>query len=95
VTHRRGDAARNHRDRLPDPVDYFTALFGPVRFNSEGWGIAQCRFHHDRHPSLSIHTSGAYKCHACGQIGGSIIDFEMTLNGTDFRTAVRGLEAMR
>ena len=84
--------------RMPTGDEYFSGLFGPVRFNSKGWALVRCCFHSpDRHPSLSIHRDGGFKCHSntCGAKGGSVIDFEMLRSGTDFKTATRDLGAWR
>jgi hypothetical protein len=83
-------------ERVPTGDEYFTGIFGPVRFNNKGWAQVRCCFHRpDKHPSLSIHRDGAFTCHACGVKGGSVIDFEMLLSGTDFKTAARDLGAWR
>jgi hypothetical protein len=85
-------------DLLPSPEDYFATLFVSVRFNPKGWGLVRCCFHSpDRHPSLSIHRDGGFKCHAlvCGATGRGVIDFEMLRSGTDFKTAARDLGAWR
>jgi hypothetical protein len=94
------DCAKRRRgfdpDLLPSVQDYFATLFGSVRFNSNGWSQVRCCFHSpDKHPSLSISRDGGFKCHACGAIGGGIIDFEMLRSGTDFKTATRDLGAWR
>ena len=65
---------------------YFSGIFGPVRFNGNGWALVRCCFHSpDRHPSLSIHRDGGFTCHACGVKGGSVIDFEMLPSGPTSR----------
>jgi hypothetical protein len=83
-------------ERVPTGEEYFSGIFGPVRFNNNGWAQVRCCFHSpDRHPSLSIHRDGGFKCHACGIKGGSVIDFEMFRSGTNFKTAARDLGAWR
>jgi hypothetical protein len=83
-------------ERVPTGDEYFSGIFGPVRFNRNGWALVRCCFHGpDRHPSLSIHCDGGFKCHACGIKGGSVIDFEMLRSQTDFKTAARDLGAWR
>ena len=83
-------------ERLPTGDEYFSGIFGPVRFNNNGWALVRCCFHlPDTHPSLSIHRDGVFTCHACGVKGGSVIDFEMLRSGTDFKTAARDLGAWR
>jgi hypothetical protein len=82
--------------RLPSADEYFSELFGHIRFNGSGWALVRCCFHSpDRNPSLSVHRDGGFVCHACGAKGGSLIDFEMLRLGTDFKTAVRDLGAWR
>jgi hypothetical protein len=84
------------RSRLPEPRSYYENIFGPLRFNNNGWAVVRCCFHlPDRHPSLSIHRDGGFTCHACHMKGGSVIDFEMLRSQTDFKTAARDLGAWR
>jgi hypothetical protein len=87
---------RFDRDRLPDAEGYFRDLFGPLRFSGGGWAKARCPVHGaDRTPSLSVHQSGAWKCHRCGESGGDIVSFEMFRTGADFKQAVQELGAWR
>jgi hypothetical protein len=91
-------AGRQHfdRDLLPIAEIYFRDLFGPLRFGSGGWAKAKCPVHgSDRHPSLSVHRSGAWKCHRCGESGGDILSFEMFRTGADFKQAAQALGAWR
>ncbi len=95
---RANDSGRRGFDpeRMPTGDEYFSGIFGPVRFNGNGWALVRCCFHWpDRHPSLSIHRDGGFKCHACSVKGGSVIDFEMLRSGTNFKTAARDLGAWR
>ena len=83
-------------ERVPTGEEYFSGIFGPVRFNGNGWALVRCCFHRpDMHPSLSIQRDGGFKCQACGVKGGSVIDFEMLRSGTNFKTAARDLGAWR
>lgn len=91
-------SGRQHfdRDLLPIAEDYFGDLLGPLRFNGAGWAMAKCPVHgSDRHPSLSVHRSGAWRCHTCDQSGGDIVSFEMFRTGVDFKQAVQSLGAWR
>jgi hypothetical protein len=84
------------KDLLPFAEDYFRDLFGPLRFGRNGWAKARCPVHGaDRNPSLSVHLSGAWRCHRCDESGGDIISFEMFCSGADFRRAVQALGAWR
>lgn len=84
------------RDLLPAAEDYFQDLFGPLRFGPGGWAKAKCPVHGaDRNPSLSLHRSGAWRCHRCDKSGGDIISFEMFRAGVDFKRAVQELGAWR
>jgi hypothetical protein len=87
---------RFDRDLLPFAENYYRDLFGPTLFKGNGWAKAKCPVHGaDRHPSLSIHQSGAWKCHTCGVSGGDIVSFEMFRTGADFKQAGQALGAWR
>ena len=56
-----------------------------------GKGLANCPFHNDSNPSLSVNvSSGMYCCHACGEKG-DVFKFVMTQNKCNFITALRYL----
>lgn len=58
------------------------------------WVSVKCPFHEDRHPSLRLLVpDGAYRCMACGEAGGDVIDFIMKLRGLPFRDALTHLHA--
>lgn len=86
----------NWRERLPDPLDYYSAhlkLTGP---NASGNASARCPFHEDRNASLSVCTTGRglWRCHAsCG--GGDMVSFHIRLTGKAFADAVRELIGAR
>jgi hypothetical protein len=84
------------RSLLRDPRGYYEDIFGPLRPNTKGWASVKCPFHSDHRPSCSVNCEhGGYRCHTCGESGGSILAFEMAYRGSDFRSAARYLGAWR
>jgi len=82
----------NWRDRLPDPVTYYSARITKLtRSNAKGWAQGSCPLHEDRHASLSVNlTEGRWRCFAgCG--AGDLLGFHMQLTGLPFKEAVRDL----
>lgn len=84
---------RFERDRLPDPLGYFSAsglrLYGRGR-----WRSTLCPFHRDTRPSLRINTeTGAYRCMSCGAKGCDVLDFHRARHGLSFPQAARDLGA--
>lgn len=55
---------------------------------------AECPFHKDKHPSMSINTEkNLWTCYSCGR-GGTIYNFLMEIEGLTFRQAHDVLEKM-
>lgn len=78
---------------LPDPYDFYDEELPRLKGYGE-WRQAQCPFHHDRNPSLSVNiVTGGFFCHGCGAKGGSVIDFYLQLHGLGFVDAVKALGA--
>lgn len=85
--------SKYRRERLPDPLDYYTKHLHALRIKGE-WATARCPFHEDSNPSLSVSlTHGGYLCHACGARGGDVLDFHRRLTDMDFVTAAKDLNA--
>jgi hypothetical protein len=83
-----------HRDRLPDPKNYFESeglqLTGP---SSAKWKTTRCSFHGGS-DSLRVNvTSGAFKCMNCGAGGGDVLAFHIQAHGLDFVQAAKALGA--
>nr|MBA3731709.1 hypothetical protein [Gammaproteobacteria bacterium] len=58
------------------------------------WAAANCPFHEDTNPSLSVNlVRGGFICHACGAKGGDVLDFHRRLHGMDFVAAAKDLGA--
>jgi len=58
---------------------------------NNGQAMGLCPFHEDSNPSLSVNlTNGVFYCHGCGAKG-SVFDFFMKKNNTDFRTSLSEL----
>ena len=52
-------------------------------------GLVRCRFHPDRHASLSIDLDrGLFNCFGCG-VHGDAIEFEQRIKGLNFKQAVQ------
>jgi hypothetical protein len=84
-------ASRFRRDLLPDPTSYYTRHLYRLRAHG-GWAAAQCPFHTDKYPSLSVSLlHGGYICHACGARGGDVLDFHRQLTGLGFIDAAKDL----
>lgn len=87
---------RFHRERLPDPLHYFTEREGLRLFGHKEWRSALCCFHSDSRPSLRLNVgTGAYRCMACGARGGDVLDFHRARHELGFVEAARDLGAMR
>jgi DNA primase len=81
------------RDRLPDPLSYYTDTAGLQFREKRGlWRTAKCPWHGGT--SLRINTrSGSWCCMAgCGS-GGDVLGFHMALHGLEFVDAARQLGA--
>jgi hypothetical protein len=96
ASHQQGRRERFDRSRLPDAAQYYSTMFGALRFNASGWAQVRCIFHDDGRASLSVHHErGAFRCFACNVRGGDLLAFEMLRSGADFKTAARALGAYR
>lgn len=74
---------------LPTPKAFYSRYSLSVK--NDGWNMAKCPFHDDKHASLSINgTHGGFICHACG-VKGNMIGFYMRYHNTDFKTAIRAI----
>jgi DNA primase len=92
------NATQNTRGRfsrraLPDPVQYYQSQ--NINLKGRGaWRDAICPFHPDTKPSLRINIErGAYRCMACGALGGDVLDFHMHKHSLGFVEACRALGA--
>ena len=77
-------ADNNQRRLEPEHVQkYYSTKLPNTDFGSGGgWKSANCCFHPDQKPSLSVHNkTGNFLCHGCGAKG-NIYSFEMRLLGT-------------
>jgi len=82
--------ARFDRNRLPDPLEYYTRELPDLRGGGE-WRTALCVFHPDSRPSLRINTvTGCWRCMSCGR-GGDLLKFHMLRHGLSFTDACRAL----
>jgi hypothetical protein len=83
-----------HRELLPPARSFYENELGKLGRTSRGWCKALCPFHEDRNPSLSINVdSGAFRCFACGEHGGDILDFLQQRDGVGFKEAAQRLGA--
>ena len=83
---------RYERSLLPDPAAFYESegltLTGP-----SNWKTTRCVFHGGS-DSMRINTdSGAFKCMACEQHGGDVLDFVMQWHGAEFMEAAEALGA--
>lgn len=81
------------RDRLPSPEGYYTRE-GLRLIGRGAWRSAICPFHDDSRPSLRVRIeTGAFRCMACGEKGGDVLDFHRARHGMTFAEAARDLGA--
>jgi hypothetical protein len=67
---------------------YFESKLPGIRWKGDQ-GTAKCRFHSDRHPSLSVNAEkGIFCCHAC-DAKGDLVKFERLISRCDLKTAQR------
>ncbi len=89
---------RFKKSKLPCPIDVLSKLgIMPKRSNSGGYWELHCPFHKngsEKHPSLNLHAvDGHFRCHACGEYGGDVLDFYMKVTGLSFISAAKKLGA--
>ena len=81
------------RDRLPDPVTYYTKN-GYLMRGYGDWRSTLCPFHKDTRPSMRVNIhKGAFCCMVCGAKGGDVLAFHMKTNGLNFKDAAKDLGA--
>lgn len=83
------------RDRLPDPLDYFTGTVSlKFRERRGKWRTTECRFHGGSDSMRINIVSGSFVCMAgCGARGGDIVAYHMAAHGLGFIDAARALGA--
>jgi hypothetical protein len=85
---------RFRRELLPDPSDYYAEHLGLNARGRTGWVSALCPFHDDKSPSLSVNLNhGGFRCYACDERGGNVLDFHIRRYGLSFQVAAKGLDA--
>jgi hypothetical protein len=98
----RTDSNRNqekfNKSKLSSPITVLKILgISPGRVNSKDYWSIKCPFHNngqEKHPSLNLHQgTGHFKCHACGEKGGDILDFYMKFTGKGFVESAKILGA--
>jgi 5S rRNA maturation endonuclease (ribonuclease M5) len=78
----------------PEVSTYYHCRYPDLRQAGKEWrGL--CRVHGGKNPNFVVKPdSGEWYCHSkCGR-GGSVVDLEMALSGTDFKTAVAEIEQL-
>lgn len=87
-------AGRFDRERLPEPLAYYTETAGLTFRERRGrWRTTRCDFHGGS-DSMRINTeTGAFCCMACGASGGDVLSHYMRLHGLSFVEAARALGA--
>lgn len=83
------------RDRLPLAVDALALLSIELgRANRAGYALVRCPIHGESHPSLSIHLArGNWRCFACGEHGGDVLELYRRARRITFKEAARELGA--
>lgn len=72
---------------------YFENKLPDIRWKG-AQGTARCRFHDDRHASLSVKDTGVFCCHACGAKG-NLERFERLLSHCSPKTAEKRIAKLR
>ncbi len=83
------------RDRLPDPLDYYTNTAGLKLLGARNAKVktTSCEFHGGR-DSMRVWTlSGGFCCMNCGAKGGDLLAYHMAVHGMDFVSAAKALGA--
>jgi DNA primase len=83
------------KDRLPPVADVLAMLsLKPSRPNASGYAQAICPVHGESNASLSIHLErGNWRCFACGEAGGDVLELYRRARGLSFTSAARELGA--
>ena len=90
----RGGSSRFRRELLPRSAAYYAEHLGVNTYNRDGWVSAICPFHDDRSPSLSVNLEhGGFRCYACDERGGNVLDFHIRRYGLSFQAAAKELGA--
>lgn len=84
-----------NRDRVPAVADVLALMdLAPTRPNASGYAQLCCPIHGERTPSLSIHlVRGNWRCFACGESGGDVLELYRRTRGLSFRVAAQELGA--
>lgn len=83
------------KKQLPEPFIFYQTIFRHFKVSGQ-WAQTLCCFHDDHHPSFFLNIkTGAFKCFACGERGGDILDFYQKYHCVDFKTAAKALGAWR
>lgn len=83
------------RDRVPPVADVLALLqLEPKKANDSGYAQVRCPLHGEANPSLSVHMGrGNWKCFACGEAGGDVLELYRRARGVSFTQAARELGA--
>lgn len=81
------------KHKLPTPPDYYAQRL-QLKRGANNWARANCPFHEDSNPSLSVNMiTGGYLCHGCGSRGGDVLAFHRQVTGLGFKAAAQDLGA--
>ena len=79
---------------LLSPRDFYTYELNSPKLKKVSWNEGGlCPFHADNKSGsfyVNLET-GAYKCFACGEVGGDVVAFSMSLYGLKFSDALEKL----
>ena len=84
----------NYIKRSLTPLDFYRHELPDAPLKKHSWNSGGlCPFHSDNNPgSFRVNlTTGAYKCFSCGEAGGDVIAFTMTVYGLQFVEALAKL----
>lgn len=83
------------RDLVPPVADVLALLnLEPSKPNGSGYAQVRCPLHGESNPSLSVHLErGNWRCFACGEAGGDVLELYRRARGVSFTQAARELGA--
>ncbi len=84
--------ARYDRSLLPDPVSFYESA-GLVLKGPGKWKTTSCQWHGGSDSMRINSDNGAFKCMACEQHGGDVLDYFMLWHGAEFMEAAEALGA--
>src|SRR5690348_17038825 len=74
--------------------DYYDSYLNNIKPSTNGWYVALCPFHEDSSPSFSFNNNGWWKCFACDNEGGGMLDFECRVKNIEPAQAEQNIRSL-